>query len=182
MLVLATPAVAAFWWWAFNSPSTTYSTNDYMFLSGMLVAFATLYPNTEAWGWIPFKWMAFACVVCGSLMLLAQHVQLGWQALGELWVSCLVGFAYIQHTKEAEHDDYESPLIRLKRFFRKKPKLRVMPSPTASRYRDTVVNEPSSELDVLLDKIAKSGMGSLTAKERAQLERAREALLRKDQR
>jgi hypothetical protein len=37
-------------------------------------------------------------------------------------------------------------------------------------------------LDVLLDKIAKSGMGSLTPKERAQLEKAREALMRKDKR
>ena len=39
-----------------------------------------------------------------------------------------------------------------------------------------------SEIDTLLDKIAKSGMSSLTAKEKATLERAREALIRKDQR
>jgi hypothetical protein len=45
-----------------------------------------------------------------------------------------------------------------------------------------VADEPPSELDVLLDKIAKSGMGSLTPKERTQLEKAREALMRKDKR
>ena len=36
----------------------------------------------------------------------------------------------------------------------------------------------SLDLDVLLDKIAKTGMASLTAKERARLEKAREALMR----
>jgi len=35
-----------------------------------------------------------------------------------------------------------------------------------------------AEMDRLLDKIAQSGMGSLTAKERAQLARAREDMLR----
>jgi hypothetical protein len=37
-------------------------------------------------------------------------------------------------------------------------------------------------MDALLDKIKKSGMASLTAKERARLEAAREELLKRDRR
>ena len=177
LLALVVPAVAAVWWWGLGVPSSTLGDNGYMFLSGLLVAFATLYPNSEAWGWIPFKWVAFACIVCGSLMLLADRL---WIGATELWVSCGVGFAYIRYAKEQEYDDSIPLFSRLKGLFQSKPKLRVMPSPR-SRYQ-APADDAGSEIDPLLDKIAKSGMASLTAKERAQLERAREALMRKDQR
>jgi hypothetical protein len=41
-------------------------------------------------------------------------------------------------------------------------------------------DEPTSEVDALLDKIAKSGIGSLTAKERKRLEKAREDLMKRE--
>ena len=177
LLVLVVPAVAAFWWWGLGLSTSTIGVYNYMLNSGLLVAFATLYPNTEAFGWVPFRWIAFACIFCGSLMLMAEH---SWDGIAQLWISCAVGFGYIRHAVELEHDDYESPVVRVKQLFRRKPKLRVMPSPSTSQYR-AVLDEPASELDVLLDKIAKSGMSSLTAREKATLEKAREALIRKDQ-
>jgi hypothetical protein len=176
LVTLTTPAVSAFWWWGLGVPS--HALDNYMLMSGLLVAFATLYPQTEAWGWVPFKWVAFACIVCGSLMLLADR---RWLEISQLWASCAVGFAYIHHAKELEYDDYQSPLLRLKHFFRAKPKLRVLPSPRAEKRRVEAAETPA-DLDALLDKIAKSGMASLTTRERAQLEKAREALMRKDQR
>lgn len=183
LLALTVPAIAAIFWWAFHEPSNALlsGTNSYMMASGLLVAFATLYPQTEAWGWIPFKWMAFACIFCGSLMLLRDHAFIGWQPLIELWVSCLVAFLYVRYAKDLEYDDYVSPVAQVKNLFRRKPKFRVVPAPSNAAYR-AVINEPESELDALLDKIAKSGMDSLTPKEKASLQKAREALLRKDQR
>jgi hypothetical protein len=145
-------------------------------VAGLLVAFATLYPGTEAWGWIPFKWFAFACIFCGSLMMMAGR---DWLGLARLWLVCAVGFAYMRYAKEQEYDDYESPLAGVKKLFQRKPKFRVVPSPSTQSYR--AVDEPPSELDTLLDKIAKSGMDSLTPKEKAQLQKARDALMRKDQ-
>jgi len=176
MLVLVPPAVAAVIYLTLHVGGA--AIGGYSLACGLLVAFATLYPNSEAWGWIPFKWVAFACIFCGSLMLLASH---DMPALADLWISCAVGFAYIRQAKEAEYDDYESPFMRVKQLFRRKPKFRVVPAPSTSSYHETL-NEPASELDALLDKIAKSGMSSLTAKEKATLEKAREALIRKDQR
>jgi len=173
LIVLVAPAVSAVWW-ALGIPSSV--SGNYAFLGGLLVAFATLYPNTEAWGWIPFKWVAFACIVCGSLMLLAGH---DWIGLSVLWASCVAGFAYIRHAKELEYEDYESPLIRFAKRFRRQPKLRVLPSPSTRDRRIEEADEIES-IDPLLDKIARSGMTSLTPKERARLEKAREALLKKD--
>jgi hypothetical protein len=177
ILLISVPVViGALCWWGLGMESGF--AGNMLLTAGLLVAFATLYPNTEAGGWVPFKWIAFACIFCGSLMMLPGHQ---WLDLGELWISCAVGFAYIRHAKELEYDDYESPMLRVKQLFRRKPKLRVMPAPSTSQYR-AVLDEPESELDVLLDKIAQSGMSSLTPKERATLEKAREALMRKDQR
>jgi len=177
LVVLATPAVSAFWWWTFGLPSSAY--DNYMLMSGLLVAFATLYPTTEAWGWVPFKWVAFACIACGSLMLLAQQ---RWVGLSHLWASCAVGFAYIRYTKEQEYDDYESPIERLQTWMKRRKFTVVKSAAPASPRREVESDTDSAteEMDRLLDKIARSGLASLTAQERAQLEQAREALLRKD--
>ena len=43
-----------------------------------------------------------------------------------------------------------------------------------------VEEEIDTEVDELLEKIARSGLSSLTSKERKQLEKAREALLKKE--
>ncbi|HSI10689.1 MAG TPA: DUF6576 domain-containing protein [Chthoniobacter sp.] len=176
LLVLIPPAVAAIIYWTLHVGGS--AVGGYSLTCGLLVAFATLYPNTEAMGWIPFKWATFACIFFGSLMFLISHDMVG---LTELLLSCAAGFAYIRHAKEAEYDDHVSPFSRVKELFRRKPKFRVVPAPSTASYHETL-NEPASEMDTLLDKIAKSGMSSLTTKEKATLERAREALIRKDQR
>ena len=173
LLVLVAPAVCLVW---YGLGVRSGAAGDYAFTGGLLVAFATLYPNTEAWGWIPFKWLAFACIACGSLMLLAAN---DWVSVSQLWASCAVGFAYMRHAKELEYDDYESPLARFTKLFERKPKFRVLPTPAARRPESDEVDEIDS-IDPLLDKIARSGMASLSAKERARLEKAREALMKKD--
>lgn len=173
LLVLASPAVCLVWY-ALGGASG--AVGDYAFTGGLLVAFSTLYPSTEAWGWIPFKWLAFACIVCGSLMLLAAN---DWIALSQLWASCALAFAYIRQAKELEYDDYQSPFARFTKLFERKPKFRVLPSPAARR-RDPDEADEVGSIDPLLDKIARSGIASLSPKERARLEKAREALLKKE--
>ena len=115
-----------------------------------------------------------------NLPLLAANK---WVELSQLWVTCLVGFAYTRHAKELEYDDYQSPLAGLVKFFQRKPKLRVLPPPAArSRHAREVEEDDDAmgEVDALLDKIKESGMASLTPRERAKLEEARAALMKKD--
>ncbi|HZJ14016.1 MAG TPA: DUF6576 domain-containing protein [Chthoniobacteraceae bacterium] len=178
LITLVTPAMAALWWWGFGIGSNTFLNNSYMLLSGLIVAFATLYPQTEAMNWVPFKWIAFACIVCGSLMLLAFR---DWVGLSQLWGSCAAAYGYTRHAFELDDEDYQSPISKF-RLWWKRPKLRVVRTPSAGAPRRSALEEGnlSTDVDILLDKIARSGMNSLTAKERARLEKAREALLKKD--
>ena len=187
LLALAVPAVAAVWWMLFPGEpemfrmlSNTFQNGQYLFMSGLLVAFATLYPNTEAWGWVPFKWVAFACIVCGSLMLLAQNA---WLNLSELWCSCAVAFAYVRYALEQEYDDSTSPFSRIQNWFQRR-KFRVVRAgdPPSRRSVAGGGSESEEEMDVLLDKIARSGISSLTAGERARLEKARAELLKRERR
>ena len=154
---------------------------NFFLLAGLLVAFATLYPTTEWYGWVPYKYLAFATILCGSLMLVAER---DWIGIADLWLVCAGSFFYIRHAVEQEYDDHIPLGARVRAWFRPKPKLRVVPRRrdadeplTRADFED---QEPESEMDALLDKIARNGLASLSANERARLELAREELLKKD--
>ena len=83
LLVLLGPFVSAVWYFALGVRSTSFG--NYAFTAGLLIAFATLYPNAESWFSLPFKWIALACIACGSVMLL---LALQWVALSQLLASC----------------------------------------------------------------------------------------------
>lgn len=145
---------------------------NYELTAAFLVAFATLYPNIEFFGWIPLKWFAFACVAIGSLMYFPER---NWPGLSLLWGECGAAFGFvrlIQHGGSVEIGDFLEK-------FKRKPKFRVLPSPGTRASDD---DDTMGEADALLDKIAKTGIASLTAKERAKLEKARAALMKKDPR
>ncbi len=143
---------------------------SYELTIGMFIAFATLYPNMEMFGWVTLKWLAFAGLVLASMQYLPNHQ---WGHLSILWGMCLASFGYIRFVQDRFHID-----LNLARFrpFRRKPKFQVVPKP---RPRRTVEPDDFSEsVDAILDKISKSGMASLTESERNQLERARNRLLK----
>ena len=133
---------------------------------GVFLAFATLYPNAALIFNILAKWMAIVLVAIYTLMAIAARDVV---ALIALWVT--VGYAY----GFVRYEQGRLVLPRL-RWLQRSHKLHVLPSPDARE------NSASSDMDALLDKIAKSGIASLTAKERARLEAGRAELLKKDRR
>ncbi|MCX6980523.1 MAG: hypothetical protein NTV08_07195 [Verrucomicrobia bacterium] len=154
---------------------------DYIITIGLLVAFATLYPNAEWIGWVPFKYLAFACILCGSLMFVAERA---WLGVASLWLVCLASFSYLRGANDREYDDHVPFGARVRAWFRRTPKLRIVqlrrdPEEPLTR-GDFEDDEPESEMDALLDKIARNGLASLSPNERARLELAREELLKKD--
>jgi hypothetical protein len=172
-LLLATPVVLGLILHALGIPSGIFG--SYVLVASMLIAFATLYPNIEYFGWIPLKWFAFACIAIGSLMYFPQR---DWMSLMQLWASCGVSFGFIRWLQRGA----ELPQIRFPSF-KRRPKLRVLPNPVPRAEQTDVdddQDEAMTEVDVLLDKIAKSGIGSLTAKERQRLEKAREELMKRE--
>ncbi len=140
----------------------------------LFIAFATLYPNVPVFFNLLAKWLAFILVGIFTLMAIAghQHVE-----LLSLWATCGFAFGFVRY----EQGHFTLPRLR---WPRRKPMLRVLPDPVAVKKPTftaplTPESATMAEVDALLDKIAKSGIGSLTAKERAKLESAREGLMKR---
>lgn len=149
----------------------------------MFIAFAALYPDALLLFNLLAKWVAVVLVGMEVLSDLATH---NWPGLISLAATCGFAWAYVRHAR-----GYLSlPTFRLPR---RQPKLRVLPdlpkssSASASTvsstgtgpYKAPAPDASMAEIDALLDKIAKSGLNSLTAKERAKLEQGRKNLQKK---
>ncbi|MEO5719803.1 MAG: rhomboid family intramembrane serine protease [Chthoniobacterales bacterium] len=139
----------------------------------IFIAFAAIYPNVELFLRIMAKWVALVFVAAYSLQLLAFHA---WSELAVLWMSVGLAYAFIQMRGTGPELAW---LTNWTTHWRSKRSLRVVPRPTARR-----VVEPENiyeSIDPVLDKISKSGIGSLTASERRALDRARNRLLKKSE-
>jgi len=139
----------------------------------IFVAFAAVYPNIELFLRIMAKWVALILVAAYSLQLLAYH---GWSELAVLWLSVGLAYGFVQLRGAGPELAW---LTEWKSRWRSKRSLTVVPGPTVRR-----VVEPENiyeSIDPVLDKISKSGIGSLTASERRALDRARNRLLNKSE-
>lgn len=136
----------------------------------VFIAFATLFPNVPMFFTLLAKWVALILVGLYTLIALSGR---SWQLLISLWATSVFAFAFIRY----QQGSFTLPRLRMPR---RKPKLRVMPDLPK---KEPVVVKPTSasmaEVDALLDKIAASGIGSLTPKERAKLDAARNELKRR---
>ena len=179
-VILAIVPALVFTAFHYSTGQVTIAIGNYFLTIGLVVAFATLYPNAEAWGWIPFKWLAFACLVCATM---AEVGKRSWMNFAAVWANAGAAFLFIRHQMNREYDDAGPTFFeKARQWFRPKPKLRVLPKPgPAGRPVEShpSVIEVDTEIDVLLDKIAKSGLASLSSTERAKLEKARQELLKK---
>ncbi len=140
----------------------------------IFIAFATLYPGAPMLFSITAKWAAIILVGISTLQALGQN---DWASLIALWVSVGVAWAYVGVSRG------NLVLPRINNPFKRRPKFRVVrpePAPSATRKAPNGEDASMDDIDPLLDKIAKSGINSLTSAERARLERARAALLKKD--
>jgi hypothetical protein len=139
----------------------------------IFIAFAAIYPNVELFLRIMAKWVALIFVAAYSLQLLAYH---GWAELAVLWLSVALAYGFVRVRGTGPDLAW---LTQWTSRWRSKRSLSVVPRPTVRR-----VVEPENifeSIDPLLDKINKSGLGSLTASEKRALERGRNRLLKKSE-
>jgi rhomboid family protein len=140
---------------------------------GVFVAFVTIYPNVQFFLRIQAKWICIILAAIGTLSALAAN---DWQDLVVLWWSIALAFLFIEWRGSGPELTW---LNKLKLSVRPKPKLYVVQK---SSERPTVEPDDVYEsVDPILDKIAKSGIGSLTVSERRALDRARNRLLKKSE-
>ena len=138
---------------------------------GIFVAFATIYPRAELFLRIMAKWVALILAAVYTFQLLAYHA---WNDLVVVWTSIGAAFLFIEWSGAGPELAWWSSL---KTRFAPKPKYRVVPQMRPIRPAES--DDVYSSIDPILDKISKSGIGSLTASERRQLNRERERLLKK---
>lgn len=136
------------------------------------IAFATLYPNALLIFGIPAKWWAMGTVAIYSFIHLYAR---DFIQLSEVLITVGFAFAFVRY----QQGHISLPNFRIPSFG-KRPKLRVLPDP--KRGAEEEPDTPMAEVDALLDKIAKNGIGSLSASERARLEKAREDLMKREPR
>lgn len=137
----------------------------------IFVTFAAIYPGAPMLFSITAKWAAIILIAIYSVQAMAFH---DIPQLLTLWASAGAAVAYIAHNRGS----LELPDLR---FWKRQPRFTVVREepPLRSRKREPVEEDEIESIDPLLDKIARSGMASLTAKERQRLEQAREALMKK---
>lgn len=138
----------------------------------IFVAFATLHPNAMMLFSILAKWVAIILVGIFTLMALAAN---DFTGLLTLWATTGFAHAFVRHAQGV----LNLPSFK---FRQRRPKLRVLPDPKPAKAAAPKRSAPDSmaEIDALLDKIATSGIASLTPKERAKLESARAALRKRE--
>ncbi len=168
LLLLSVPPILLTIWGLWHRTGLTGSATIHF---AIFIAFAAIYPNVELFLRIMAKWIALVFVAAYSLQLLAFHA---WSELAVLWMSVGLAYGFIQlrgaGPELAWLTDWTSR-------WRSKRSLTVVPRSAPRR-----VVEPEDiyeSIDPVLDKISKSGIGSLTAGERRALDRARNRLLKK---
>ena len=140
---------------------------------GIFVAFATIYPRVELFLRITAKWFALILAAVYTLQLLAYHA---WTDLAVVWTSVAVAFLFVEWRGAGPELVW---LNNLKSRLQPRPKFHVVEKTSARRMVEP--DDVYASVDPILDKISKSGIGSLTASERRQLDRARNRLLKESQ-
>jgi membrane associated rhomboid family serine protease len=119
----------------------------------LFIAFTTLYPNVAFFFNLLAKWVAWILVAIFTLIHLSSRNVTG---LLSLW--CTVGFAFCY----VRYEQGALTLPSFRRATRSVSRGESAPAPRAAA--------KAAELDTLLDKIARSGLHSLTPGERVRLE------------
>ncbi len=166
-LLLVTPCLLIAW--GLIHPIAYFGSTALHF--AVFIAFATLYPNVDLLFTIKAKWVAWVLLAINSLQALAYN---DWVSLLVLWVSSAAAWLFIERLRRGSEF---SPIafLRRKMFARK-----VAASPLrVVRHAPPEEGDAMEAIDPILDKIAKTGLGSLTSREREKLERARKALIEK---
>lgn len=142
----------------------------------VFIAFCTIYPNVEIFFTFKAKWIAAVILGINSLIYLENHMIV---ELLVFWATCLAAFLFIKYLRG--HIRFRFSFRDYFRLRRSRRSLHAVPSPRPAppRKLPPPADDVIESIDPLLDKIAKHGIASLTAREREKLEQARAELLKK---
>lgn len=131
---------------------------------GVFVAFAVLNPSAEVFFTVQARWVALALLAVSSLQCLAVS---DFVSLGVLLLDCAAAYALARQLRYGDILPARAAAERLEAI--------AAPSP-----RPVPLEKALDAIDPILEKISRSGLASLTPRERARLEQARADLIAKD--
>ena len=146
----------------------------------VFAAFVAMHPGAQFFFGLAARWVFLGLLAISGLQLVADH-----QTARVVTLVASRGLAFMLMRRSG----FEEPLLgwgfswSLPQIFRPKTRLRVVQkgvhTASSSKTADSKPREfdPEEEMDRLLEKISREGIGSLTASERADLEQARKAIL-----
>lgn len=137
----------------------------------VFIGFVLIYPNAQLLFGILAKWMAVVLLGIFSVVCIANHA---WFSLAHLWLT--VGSAWSMLRMAGVGGGFE--WLNWYQSWQAEQSERKVEA-RRQRHRKARV-EAEESVDAVLDKISREGMASLTASERAVLERARQKLVKRD--
>ena len=147
----------------------------------LFIAFAAIVPGALLFFSIPAKWFAVGFFVFQTLVLLSS---MNWTMLSVLWLSVACTLLFLRacgvRSLQFGLPAMGFPLRRERRMHssREVPSSKPQKSPQAPARKPK--KDPIESIDPILEKISVSGLGSLTEAERHRLEKARAALMNRE--
>jgi hypothetical protein len=139
---------------------------------GIFVAFALIYPTAEIFFGIQSKWIALALLAINSLQCLALS---DYEALAVLAVDSVAACLFI-----ARFQGRLSLNLHPRQRVSAAARSHSVPRPRPASVAEVEDEDLHGSIDPILDKISRSGLASLTTRERERLEKARHKLIAKD--
>jgi hypothetical protein len=139
---------------------------------GVFVAFATIYPGAMPSMWIPLSARMFMLILLGvsTLVDLAHN---DYTAIFMLWSCSAVGYFAMRFIGAGHGGNWLVNWLEERRTQRQMKQ---------HQFKVVQDRKETESIDAILEKISKHGVGSLDARERAALEKARTSLIKRDQR
>jgi len=139
---------------------------------GVFIAFATVYPGAMPSMWITLPVWVIAWILLG-LSTFLDFVNHAWVSMFMIWSASAVGYLGMRWVGAGRGLNWLTDWLETRRADR-----------LARKHQIRVLTERKSaeSLDAILDKISQHGVNSLSASERAALEKARAKLLDRDRR
>jgi hypothetical protein len=176
VVLLITPTVLLTIWGLWQRTVLSLPSGSSALHFGVFVAFATIYPRVELLLRIQAKWVALILAAVYTFQLLAYHA---WNDLVVVWTSIGAAFLFVELNGAGPELAWWNAM---RARFAPRPKYHVLPKPRPRQASGRMESDDvQASIDPILDKISKSGIGSLTSNERRQLNRERERLLKKSQ-
>lgn len=139
---------------------------------GIFLAFVSLYPNLPFFFAIPAKWVWAAFFLLNSFLGIAGTA---WAPVSALWLNTLATLFFLRAVGLPWPFSLPAISASSRESFPSTPReepRKKKPRPTPRRQSD-----PIESIDPILEKIARSGLSSLTPTEKSRLEKARAQLL-----